>query len=103
MKSRPPSLACHPTSSYTSILAADLESMSSLSAPVEADSSRVVESDDTFTLYDLRVEAVCPIGQRVMCGAKDGDYFTLEGEMMYLPAGQGISIYSLGTVIFTFQ
>lgn len=31
-----------------------------------------------------------------MCGAKEGDYFTLEGEMMYLPPGQGISIYSLG-------
>ena len=30
-----------------------------------------------------------------MCGAKEGDYFTLKGEMMYLPQGQGISIYSL--------
>lgn len=34
-----------------------------------------------------------------MCGAKEGDYFTLEGEMMYLPAGQGISIYSLASVL----
>lgn len=32
----------------------------------------------------------------MMCGAKPGDYFTLEGEMMYLPPDQGISIYSLG-------
>ena len=32
-----------------------------------------------------------------MCGAKEGDHFTLEGEMLYLPPGQGISIYSLGT------
>ena len=30
-----------------------------------------------------------------MCGAKEGDYFTLQGEMLYLPPGQGISIYSL--------
>lgn len=53
-------------------------------------------TDDTFTLYDLRVEVVCPPGSRIMCGAKEGDYFTLEGEMLYLPPGQGISIYSLG-------
>lgn len=50
---------------------------------------------DTFELYDLRVEVVCPPGEKIICGAKDGDYFTLQGEMMYLPQGQGISIYSL--------
>jgi hypothetical protein len=54
------------------------------------------QADDSFELYDLRVEVVCPPGERIMCGAKEGDYFTLEGEMMYLPPGQGISIYSLG-------
>lgn len=54
------------------------------------------QADDSFELYDLRVEVVCPPGERVMCGAREGDYFTLEGEMMYLPLGQGISIYSLG-------
>jgi uncharacterized repeat protein (TIGR04076 family) len=54
------------------------------------------EHDDSFTLYDLRVEVVCPQGKRIMCGAKAGDYFTLEGEMLYLPPGQGMSIYSLG-------
>lgn len=35
-----------------------------------------------------------------MCGAKEGDYFTLEGEMLYLPPGRGISIYSLGSYMF---
>lgn len=54
------------------------------------------QTDDSFELYDLRIEVVCPEGERIMCGAKEGDYFTLEGEMMYLPPGQGISIYSLG-------
>lgn len=54
------------------------------------------QADDSFELYDLRVEVVCPPGERIMCGAKDGDHFTLEGEMMYLPPEQGISIYSLG-------
>lgn len=54
------------------------------------------KADDSFELYDLRVEVVCPQGERIMCGAREGDYFTLEGEMMYLPPDQGISIYSLG-------
>ncbi|KAI3614867.1 4fe-4s iron-sulfur binding protein [Moniliophthora roreri] len=56
-------------------------------------------SDDTFQLYDLRVEVVCPEGERDMCGAKPGDYFVLEGEMMRLPEGVGFSIYSLGAIL----
>ncbi|KAH7034595.1 uncharacterized protein B0I36DRAFT_360101 [Microdochium trichocladiopsis] len=55
--------------------------------------------DESFELYDLRVEVVCPPGKRIMCGAKEGDYFTLEGEMLKLPPGQGISIYSLSSVL----
>ncbi|KAM0689921.1 hypothetical protein Q7P36_010794 [Cladosporium allicinum] len=56
-------------------------------------------TDTSFELYDLRVEVVCPAGKRIMCGAKEGDYFTLKGEMMYLPQDQGISIYSLSSVL----
>ena len=59
--------------------------------------THVVKADDTFELYDLRVEVVCPPNERILCGAKDGDYFLLEGEMLKLPPGQGISIYSLST------
>lgn len=55
---------------------------------------------DAFQLYDLRVEVICPEGKRILCGAKQGDYFTLKGEMMHLPEGQGISIYSLGASLF---
>ncbi|KAI1038201.1 hypothetical protein LB503_011976 [Fusarium chuoi] len=51
--------------------------------------------DDSFELFDLRVEVVCPPGKKIMCGAKEGHYFKLKGEMLYLPPGQGISIYSL--------
>jgi hypothetical protein len=51
--------------------------------------------DDTFQLYDLRVDVICPEGEKPLCGAKPGDYFTLQGEILYLPPGQGISIYSL--------
>jgi len=54
-----------------------------------------MSSEDSFQLYDLRVEIVCPPGAKILCGAKEGDHFTLEGEMLHLPPGQGISIYSL--------
>ncbi|CAN9223700.1 unnamed protein product [Alternaria alternata] len=55
--------------------------------------------DDSFQLYDLRVEVVCPPGERILCGAKEGDYFTVQGEMLHLPDGQGISFYSLDALI----
>lgn len=64
------------------------------SNPVHAQAAR---ADDTFELYDLRVEVICPPNERVLCGAKDGDHFILEGEMLKLPPGQGISVYSLST------
>ena len=56
-------------------------------------------SDDGFELWDLRVEAICPPGERIWCGAKPGDHFELRGEMLHLPAGQGFSIYSLAAVL----
>ncbi len=56
-------------------------------------------SDDGFELFDLRVDVVVPDGVAVYCGAKPGDYFELRGEMLTLPPGQGISIYSLAAVL----
>ena len=52
-----------------------------------------------FELYDLRVELVAPEGAKLWCGGKPGDWFELRGEMLYLPPGQGFSIYSLGAVL----
>lgn len=57
------------------------------------------DTDDTFELFDLRVEVVIPEGGAVYCGAQPGDYFELQGEMLYLPPGQGLSIYSLASVL----
>ena len=55
-------------------------------------------SGDEFTLYDLKVEWVA--GDRpCYCKAKPGDHFTLEGEIMRLPAGQGWSIYTLAGLL----
>ena len=55
--------------------------------------------NDHFELYDLRVEVVAPPGSRLYCGAVPGDYFELRGEMLTLPPGQGMSIYSIASVL----
>lgn len=55
--------------------------------------------DDSFELYDLRVEVVAPEGAAIYCGAKPGDHFELRGEMLHLPPGQGFSIYSLAALL----
>lgn len=54
---------------------------------------------DSFELFDLRVEVVAPEGAKLFCGAKPGDHFELRGEMLHLPPGQGMSIYSLAAVL----
>lgn len=54
---------------------------------------------DAFELFDLLVEVVAPEGARLLCGAERGDRFELRGEMLHLPPGQGISIYSLASVL----
>ncbi len=56
-------------------------------------------SAESFELWDLRVEVVAPAGATIYCGANPGDYFTLQGEMLFLPPGQGFSIYSLASVL----
>lgn len=60
-------------------------------------------SDDSaagwFELYDLRVEVVAPPGATLWCGARPGDHFTVEGEMLKLPPGQGFSLYSLAALL----
>ena len=56
-------------------------------------------ADDSFDLFDLRVDVIVPEGAPIFCGAKPGDHFELRGEMLTLPPGQGISIYSLASVL----
>jgi uncharacterized repeat protein (TIGR04076 family) len=57
------------------------------------------QEDDSFYLYDLRVEVVAPEGRKIYCGAKPGDYFELHGENLWLPPGQTFSIYSLAALL----
>jgi uncharacterized repeat protein (TIGR04076 family) len=60
---------------------------------------RKSSADESFELYDLKVEVTAPKGGKIYCGAKPGDYFELRGEMLHLPPGQGFSIYSLGALL----
>jgi uncharacterized repeat protein (TIGR04076 family) len=55
--------------------------------------------DEEFELFDLRVEVTAPEGGAIYCGARPGDHFELRGEMLYLPPGQGFSIYSLAALL----
>ncbi|MFV0383593.1 TIGR04076 family protein [Paracoccus sp. (in: a-proteobacteria)] len=56
-------------------------------------------ADESFELWDLRVEVIAPEGGAIYCGAQPGDWFELRGEMLHLPPGQGFSIYSLASVL----
>lgn len=67
--------------------------------PDKASHRKQIMPDDSFELYDLRVEVVAPQGARLYCGAQVGDSFELRGEMLHLPPGQGMSIYSLAAVL----
>ncbi len=60
---------------------------------------RVTVADETFELYDLKVEVVAPEGARIFCGAQAGDYFELKGEMLHFPPGQGFSLYSMAALL----
>lgn len=58
-----------------------------------------IGAEDSFELYDLRVEVTAPDGARLYCSAKIGDYFELRGESLSLPPGQSFSIYSLAALL----
>lgn len=57
------------------------------------------DTDDSFELYDLRVEVTAPPGGKIYCNARPGDYFEMRGEMIHFPPGQGFSIYSLSALL----
>lgn len=54
--------------------------------------------DDTFTLYDLRVEVIA--GPRPMvCNHREGDWFELSGENLSFPPGQTFPLYPLAALL----
>ena len=54
--------------------------------------------DDTFELWDLRVEIVGD-EERMVCSHNVGDSFELTGENLRLPPGQGFSVYALAALL----
>ncbi len=55
-------------------------------------------SDDTFTLYDLRVE-VEATDRAMVCNHPPGDYFLLSGENLSFPPGQTFPLYPLAALL----
>ena len=56
------------------------------------------ETDDTFELYDLRVEVVAT-DRPMVCGHRAGDWLELSGENLTLPEGRPFSIYALAALL----
>jgi uncharacterized repeat protein (TIGR04076 family) len=54
--------------------------------------------DDSFELYDLRVEVV-GTDRPMVCSHRPGDWFELKGENLTLPAGQSFTIYALAALL----
>ena len=54
--------------------------------------------DDTFELYDLRVEVVAT-DRPMVCGHRAGDWLEVRGENLLLPPGQAFSMYALAALL----
>ena len=54
--------------------------------------------DDSFQLYDLRVEVVAT-DRPMVCSHRAGDWFEVEGENLSFPDGQAFSIYALAALL----
>ena len=56
--------------------------------------------DDTFELYDLRIEVIgCQPGKKMVCNHPVGAYFEVSGENLSLPPGQTFPIYPLAALL----
>ena len=56
--------------------------------------------DDSFELYDLRVEVIdCRPGRPMVCNHPLGAYFEVSGEDLSLPPGQTFPIYALAALL----
>jgi uncharacterized repeat protein (TIGR04076 family) len=56
------------------------------------------DRDDSFELYDLRVE-VTATDRPMVCAHRTGDWLEIRGEELTLPPGQSFSIYALAALL----
>jgi uncharacterized repeat protein (TIGR04076 family) len=55
-------------------------------------------TDDSFTLYDLRVEVIAT-ERPMVCNHREGDWFELSGENLRFPDGQTFPLYPLAALL----
>ena len=54
--------------------------------------------DDSFELYDLKVEVVAS-DRPFMCSHREGDCFYVQGENLVFPEGSSFSMYALSAIL----
>ncbi|MBV6520075.1 MAG: hypothetical protein MNPFHGCM_00180 [Gemmatimonadaceae bacterium] len=57
-----------------------------------------MSAEDTFTLYDLRVDVIAS-ERPMVCSHKAGDWFSLSGEELCFPPGQTFPLYPLAALL----
>ncbi len=55
-------------------------------------------TDDSFSLYDLRIEVVAT-DRPMVCNHRPGDWFELSGENLTFPPGQTFPLYPLAALL----
>lgn len=68
-------------------------------APARTDKTMEPQSDDTFTLWDLRVETHAVAGRQMVCNHPEGSYFEARGEELHFPDGQSFPMYPLAALL----
>ena len=58
----------------------------------------MTDRDDSFELYDLRVEVIAT-ARPMVCSHTVGDSFAVSGENLSLPPGQAFSLYALAALL----
>lgn len=58
-----------------------------------------MQQDDSFELYDIKVEVINNGIKPMVCNHKEGDSFLLSGEDFSLPNAQSFPIYCLAALI----
>jgi uncharacterized repeat protein (TIGR04076 family) len=58
----------------------------------------MTDRDDTFELYDLRVEIIAT-DRPMVCSHRAGDAFEVHGENLLFPAGLAFSMYALAALL----
>ncbi|PPQ73500.1 hypothetical protein CVT26_010414 [Gymnopilus dilepis] len=80
-----------------------LRSPTALDGGSKAQNQAVDDKDGSFELCELHVDLHCNASEvgsvESMCGVTPGDSLTVKNNLLYLPPGQGVSIYMLSALL----